>query len=83
MLAVLAGNGGLWQYLYGVDGYGLFDHPQLWLIPVAASVLAAARLNRDRLTEDQMAMIRYSSLTMIYVSSTADIFINGVLESPC
>jgi hypothetical protein len=81
-LAVLAGNGGLWKLLDGVNGYGFYQHPQLWLIPVSLSVLAAARLNRDRLTQEQMTMTRYATLIMIYVSSTSDIFINGASESP-
>jgi fructose-specific phosphotransferase system IIC component len=59
-----------------------YQHPQLWLIPFSLSVLLAARINRDRLTRDQMTMIRYATLMMIYISSTADIFINGVRESP-
>jgi hypothetical protein len=82
VLAVFAGNGGLWKLLNGVEGYGFYEHPQLWLIPVSLSVLAAARVNRDRLTQDQMTMIRYATLMMIYVSSTSEIFINGVSESP-
>jgi hypothetical protein len=82
ILAVFAGNGGLWKLLSGVEGYGFYEHPQLWLIPVSLSVLAAARVNRERLTQDQMTMIRYATLMMIYVSSTSDIFINGVSESP-
>jgi hypothetical protein len=82
ILAVFAGNGGLWKMLDGVDGYGFYQHPQLWLIPVSFSVLAAAHINRDQLTKDQMTMIRYATLMMIYVSSTSEIFINGVSESP-
>lgn len=82
ILAVFAGNGGLWKLLNGVEGYGFYQHPQLWLIPVSLSVLAAARINRDRLTQEQMTMVRYATLMMIYVSSTSDIFINGVSESP-
>jgi hypothetical protein len=82
ILAVFAGNGGLWKSLYGVKDYGFDQHPQLWLIPVSLSVLAAGHINRDSLTKDQLTMIRYSTLMMIYVSSTSDIFINGVSESP-
>jgi hypothetical protein len=82
ILAVFAGNGGLWMLLDGADGYSFYQHPQLWLIPVSLSVLAAGHVNRDRLTKDQMTMIRYATLMMIYVSSTSDIFINGVSESP-
>jgi hypothetical protein len=82
ILAVFAGNGGLWKLLDGVNGYGFYQHPQLWLIPVSLSVLAAGHINRDRLTKDQMTVIRYATLIMIYVSSTSDVFINGVSESP-
>jgi hypothetical protein len=82
MLAVFAGNGGLWTLLSGSAYYSFYQHPQLWLIPVSLSVLVAGHLNRDRLTKDQMTTIRYATLMMIYVSSTSDIFINGVSESP-
>jgi hypothetical protein len=82
LLAAAAGNGGLWHFFDGIQGCGFFQHPQLWLIPVALSVLAAARVNRDNLTQEQMAGIRYASLMTIYISSTADIFINGVYDSP-
>jgi hypothetical protein len=82
VLAIMAGNGGLWDLFQGMEGFGFYQHPQLWLIPVALSALAAARLNRDRLTQDQMTAVRYATLITIYVSSTSDIFVNGVSESP-
>jgi hypothetical protein len=82
LLAAVAGNGGLWYFLKDSKEYGFYQHPQLWLIPAALSVLAAARVNRESLTQDQMTGIRYASLMAIYVSSTADIFINGVSDSP-
>lgn len=82
LLAALAGNGGLWHFLHGSDGYGLSEHPQLWLIPAALSVLLAARINRSSLSAEQHSSIRYCALIVIYVSSTADIFLNGVDGSP-
>jgi len=82
MMAAVAGNAALWYMLHRTDSYQFLQHPQLWLIPVALSVLLAAYLNEDNLTEDQMAGVRYLSLVTIYVSSTADIFINGVANSP-
>jgi hypothetical protein len=82
MLAAVAGNAGLWYLLHRTADYQFLQHPQLWLIPVALSVLLAAYFNEDNLTEDQMAGIRYLSLVTIYASSTADIFINGVANSP-
>jgi hypothetical protein len=82
LLAALAGNGGLWHLLHQTSDYRFIQHPQLWLIPVALSVLIAAHLNRENFTEPQMTGIRYLALVTIYVSSTADIFVNGVAQSP-
>ncbi|HEX6650049.1 MAG TPA: hypothetical protein VF075_10925, partial [Pyrinomonadaceae bacterium] len=82
LLAAIAGNAGLWYMWNRTVDYQFLQHPQLWLIPVALSVLIAAYLNEDRMSEDQMAGLRYLSLVTIYVSSTADIFINGVANSP-
>ncbi|MBX3412892.1 MAG: hypothetical protein KF708_09405 [Pirellulales bacterium] len=82
LLAALAANGGLWHYLHQVGGVGLLQHPQLWLIPPALCVLAAAYLNRDRLSPVQMTSIRYITSMTIYLSSTADIFLNGVAQAP-
>ncbi len=81
LLSALASNGGLW-YLLHQEGFLLLEHPQMWLIPVALSVLLAAYLNRDQLTETQMATTRYLCIMTIYVSSTADIFIQGVANAP-
>lgn len=82
LVAAIAGNGGLWYLLHRTENYRFFDHPQLWLIPVALSVLLAGYLNEDDFSEEQMAGLRYLSLATIYASSTADIFINGVADSP-
>jgi len=82
VFAGVAGNGGLWYLWHRTADFQLFQHPQLWLIPVALSVLVAAYLNEKKLSEDQLASVRYLSLVTIYASSTADIFINGVENSP-
>ncbi len=82
LAAALAGNGGLWYLLHETSEYHFLQHPQLWLIPAAISVLIAAHLNRKDFSEAQMAGIRYLCLITIYVSSTADIFVNGVASSP-
>ncbi len=82
VLAAAAGNAGLWYILHRTNDYQFLQHPQLWLIPIALSVLLAAYLNEKNMSDDQMAGIRYLALVTIYVSSTADIFINGVANSP-
>jgi hypothetical protein len=82
VLAAVAANGSLWYLLHTRDGLGIAEHPQLWLIPPALCVLVAGYLNRERLSAEQSAALRYASAIVIYASSTADIFINGVAEAP-
>ena len=45
-------------------------------------MLAAAYLNREQLSPQQMTTVRYLTSITIYVSSTADIFIQGMAEAP-
>ena len=52
------------------------------VIPPSLCVLAAAYIDRQQLNESQMSAIRYLTSITIYVSSTADIFINGVADAP-
>ena len=82
LLAALAANGGLWFFLGRQEDWGFLTHPQVWLIPPALCVLAAAYLNRRQLSESQMTGIRYFTSMAIYLSSTADIFITGVGNAP-
>jgi hypothetical protein len=81
-LAALAYNGALWTVLSRWDGFGLAEHPQLWVIPPALCVLIGAYLNRDRLSEAQTATVRYVASLAIYVSSTTDILLTGVAQAP-
>jgi hypothetical protein len=80
LAASLAGNVGLWS-LWSEHGVELLVRPQVWLIPPAISVLAAAQWNRQRLTEAQLAAIRYPAITLLYVSSAGEMFLTGIAES--
>jgi hypothetical protein len=82
LLATLAANGSLWYLLHQSEAWSFFQHPQIWLIPPALCMLAAAYMNRSRLSAEQMTTIRYIAAIVIYASSTADIFVNGVGEAP-
>lgn len=82
VLAAIAANGSLWFWLYSREGLGFTEHPQLWLIPPALAALAAGYINRARLTNQQSAALRYAAAIVVYVSATADVFINGVAEAP-
>jgi hypothetical protein len=78
--AAVAGNGALWA-MWQEHGRSILAHPQMWLIPPALSVLAAAQLNRKNLDQAQLTGIRYLCVMIIYVSSTGEMFINGVAEN--
>ncbi len=82
ILGALAVNGGLWHILNRSQGLAFIQHPQLWLIPAALSVLAAAYLSRKTLAAAQLTAIRSGCILTIYVSSTADVFIAGVGRAP-
>lgn len=80
LLAALAANFALWSLLAQHDVAFLL-HPQCWLIPPALIVLISEHLNRDRLRPELSAALRYLGICMIYVSSTADLFIAGLGNS--
>jgi hypothetical protein len=82
LLAALAVNGALWWQFQHLDGYRLLQHPQLWFIPFALCLLAASWIHRDQLTPTQSSSLRYLSSTLIYTSSTIEIFLNGLAEKP-
>jgi hypothetical protein len=80
LLAALAANFALWSLL-AQHGVAFLLHPQCWLIPLALIVLVSEHLNRDRLRPELSAALRYLGICMIYVSSTADLFIAGLGNS--
>ncbi|MGO9113745.1 MAG: hypothetical protein ACLP9L_31325 [Thermoguttaceae bacterium] len=77
VLAVVTSNLGLWIALQRADLW-LLVHPQLWLIPPALATLVAEYLHRKRLSDPQRTAIRYMALSVIYVSSTSDMYIAGL-----
>jgi hypothetical protein len=79
-LAVLSANLGLWVGL-DLSGFEFLRNPQLFVIPVALAGLVAEYLDHDRLSDAQSTAFRYLTLSAIYVSSTADMFIAGLGNS--
>lgn len=82
VLSGLAANAALWMHLRLHEGLGLLEHPQLWIAPGAVALLIAAEANRDRLTRDQQARLRYLALALVYASATADVLLAGAQQSP-
>ena len=78
--AVVAGNAAIWALMHDTQ-ISILSHPQFWLIPPALSILVAAQLNRRRLNDKQLTAIRYLTISVIYVSSTGEMFIQGIGDS--
>jgi hypothetical protein len=80
LLAALATNASLWALLTHT-AVPVAVHPQAWVIPLALIVLVSEHVHRDRLRPDVSAGLRYLGVAMIYVASSADMFIAGVGNS--
>jgi hypothetical protein len=80
LVAALAGNFALWSLLTD-QGIPFALHPQAWLIPLALIILAVEHLHRDQLTHETATGLRYLGISMIYVASTADLFLAGLGRS--
>jgi hypothetical protein len=75
--ATVAGNAALWALLADTQ-LKFLTNPQFWMIPPALSVLVAAQLNRRRLAPEALAAVRYAATSVIYISSTSEIFSRGM-----
>jgi hypothetical protein len=76
--AVLFANLALWVFYDRFPGFSFLEHPQLWLIPPAVSLLIAGQLGSRLLSRGQLASLRYLCVAVIYISSTSEIFISGI-----
>jgi len=79
--SVVTGNAALWFALYNTH-FRFTDHPQLWVIPPALSLLVILQILRERLPRGQLAAGRYLATGSIYVASTAEVFLQGISEAP-
>jgi hypothetical protein len=57
------------------------QHPQLWLIPPAASIALAIHIERDRITKEAASWLRYLCMATIFCSSSSEILIQGIGRS--
>lgn len=77
LVAALAANFGLWSLWRHVD-VSFLVHPQFFLVPLAIIILVAEYVNRDRLPAKQGQSLRYAALGVLYLASSADMFIAGL-----
>ncbi|WP_145341949.1 hypothetical protein [Rosistilla ulvae] len=78
---IIAANAALWVTLTQNPGWGFLQHPQLWLIPPAACVLAAVHAERKRLRPQIVTAVRYAATLTIYIGSTADMIVQQIGSS--
>ncbi|MFG0290788.1 MAG: hypothetical protein ACF8CQ_21635 [Rhodopirellula sp. JB044] len=78
---VVLANAALWVTLTQLPGWNFLAHPQAWLIPPAACVLAVAHWQRGSLDPALGAAIRYGATLTIYLSSTADMLLGEIGSS--
>lgn len=78
LTAFAFGNLALWLFIERYPLWNFQSHPQLWLIPPAVTALIVSRIEQHRLGSAAAASIRYLALAVIYVSSTSEIFIQGI-----
>lgn len=80
-VCAVAANGALWHTFHNYH-LSFSTNPQLWLIPPSLCMLIVVQVLRNRLPRFQVAAARYLATSCIYVSSTAEIFINGISQAP-
>jgi hypothetical protein len=78
--AALAANFALWALLMHA-GIGFLTHPQAWVIPLGVILLVSEHINRERLSAEASQALRYLGISLIYVASTADLFLTGLGNS--
>ncbi|MDV6032573.1 MAG: hypothetical protein F9B45_21305 [Phycisphaera sp. RhM] len=78
LVSIMIGNVALWVILVQTPNWDFLSHPQAWLIPPAVCVLVATHFHRDALGATTAAAIRYAATLTIYVTSTADMLVQGV-----
>jgi hypothetical protein len=78
LTAFAFGNLALWLFIERYPLWNFQNHPQLWLIPPAVTALIVSRIEEQRLGNSATTTMRYLALVVIYVSSTSEIFIQGI-----
>jgi hypothetical protein len=80
LVSALAANFALWA-LWAHSGIAFASHPQVWILPLGFIVLVSEYLERDRLSPELAATLRYLGVCLIYVASTAELFLTGLGNS--
>jgi hypothetical protein len=73
--ASIAVTTAIWWYMGKHIGWTPRERLSLWMWPIALGLLAATEYHRGQLDRMQRAAVRYSCLSLGYLSSTADVFV--------
>jgi hypothetical protein len=68
---------GFWS-LWASQGFSIFQHPQMWLVPPAIFFLILEFSLRPKLHKNLSQFLRYTALAFLYASSASDLLILGI-----
>jgi hypothetical protein len=68
---------GFWS-LWVSQGFSIFQHPQMWLVPPAIFLLILEFSLRSKLHKNLSQFLRYTALAFLYASSASDLLILGI-----
>lgn len=74
-------NAGYWTLLMGKPSVSFWQHPQVWLVPLALAWLVTIQIHRHSIAPALLLPLRSCALGMLYLSSTADLLIHGIGRS--
>jgi hypothetical protein len=74
-------NGALLSFWTRFESLDFTEHPQLWLIPPAASIALATHVERERIPKEAASWLRYLCMATIFCSSSSEILIQGLGRS--
>jgi len=71
---------GFWS-LWAAQGFSIFQHPQMWVVPPAIFLLILEFSLRSKLHKTLSQFLRYTGLAFLYASSASDLLILGISYS--
>jgi hypothetical protein len=66
-----------WAFLQSNPNFQFTEHPQFWILPPSLAALLFIESNRKRLAANVVVATRYLAIMMIYLSSTAEVFLKA------
>ena len=63
---------------YASSQTSILTRPQLWVVPGAVAFLGTVHWEHHRIPPKQLSNLRYLSIGILYISSTMELFVQGM-----